>query len=86
MAMSKKDFISLADRIRAFEQTGGFDSRKQAQRLIDMLADFCQSQNPRFMRERWLGYIDGENGKNGGQVKTAGRKLPTGHFSREVQQ
>jgi hypothetical protein len=34
--------------------------------LINHLADFCQSQNPNFNRDRWLGYIAGTNGKNGG--------------------
>lgn len=37
--------------------------------VITCLADFCQSQNPRFMRDRWLGYIAGTCGKNGGSVR-----------------
>ena len=32
------------------------------------LADFCQSQNSNFNRERWLGYIAGTNGPNGGTL------------------
>jgi hypothetical protein len=92
MAMSKKDFIALADSIRAHNAIKRNVWGKSAERMcfnveqIEALADFCQSQNPRFMRERWLGYIDGENGKNGGTIKTAGRKPPTRHFYREVQQ
>jgi len=72
--MSKKDFIALADAIKSHEYNArimnqhynGF-SRDQ----IEMLADFCQSTNPRFNRERWLAYIAGECGPNGGRVKKA---------------
>ncbi len=85
MAMSKKDFIALADAIRQHNRfEHGLDVFNE--KHISVLADFCQSQNPRFMRERWLGYIDGENGKNGGTIKTLRRKSPTGHLYREVQQ
>ena len=35
---------------------------------IAVLAQFCQSQNSNFMRERWLGYIAGINGPSGGKV------------------
>ena len=34
--------------------------------MIGVLADFCQSQNPRFNRARWIAYINGECGPNGG--------------------
>jgi hypothetical protein len=68
--MSKKDFIALADSIKAHNKWAGLDDispfRKQH---IDVLADFCQSQNPRFKRDRWLAYIAGECGPNGGSVK-----------------
>ena len=30
------------------------------------LTGYCHEQNPRFNRERWIGYIKGENGPNGG--------------------
>jgi hypothetical protein len=33
----------------------------------DVLADFCRTQNPRFDRERWLDYIAGKCGPNGGK-------------------
>jgi hypothetical protein len=39
--------------------------------VIDILADFCKAQNRNFDRARWLGYIAGENGPNGGKVKRA---------------
>ena len=57
--MSKKHFIALADHIRL----SGLFSEKQ----IESLADYCQSQNPRFNRERWIAYIRGECGPNGGR-------------------
>lgn len=33
------------------------------------LADFCKSQNGAFKRDRWIAYINGECGPNGGEVK-----------------
>lgn len=32
------------------------------------LADFCKSQNSQFDRERWLNYIAGTHGINGGKL------------------
>ena len=70
MAMSKKDFIALADAIREhnrIEQNAmGVDAHLFTAVHLDTLARFCKSQNFNFMRDRWLGYIAGENGKNGG--------------------
>jgi hypothetical protein len=69
--MTRKHFIELADVIRdanknQFPQDGppifGYNA-------IQNLAHFCARQNPCFDRERWLGYIAGTNGKNGGKVK-----------------
>jgi hypothetical protein len=37
--------------------------------MRDALADFCKAQNPNFNRDRWLDYIAGKCGKNGGKVK-----------------
>jgi hypothetical protein len=39
---------------------------------IQAVADFCAAQNPRFDRARWLGYIAGECGPNGGKVARNG--------------
>ena len=72
MAMSKKDFIALADAIKAHNEFKRDVWGKNAERMcfnveqIETLADFCQSQNSRFMRGRWLDYIAGKCGKNGG--------------------
>ena len=68
--MTKKHFIALADYIREHNSSGyvgrpGFNLF-DAQH-INSLAAFCQSQNSNFNRKRWLGYIAGTNGKNGGK-------------------
>ncbi len=68
MPMSKKDFIALADKIRSHNHyAGNDDSRKFTDVHLDLLVEFCRSQNPRFMEDRWLGYIRGENGPSGGK-------------------
>jgi hypothetical protein len=67
--MTKKTFIALADVIRRENQmTKVTEHDPFAYRAITALADFCQSQNPNFNRERWLAYIAGECGPNGGKV------------------
>lgn len=63
MSMTKKHFIALADKIK--EQRLNKFSYDQ----LCILADFCYAQNTRFNRSRWLSYIAGECGKNGGKVK-----------------
>jgi hypothetical protein len=60
--MSKKHLIKLADAIKA--------NREQfTEGAIIALANYCQSENPRFMRGRWLSYIADECGPCGGKVK-----------------
>lgn len=59
--MTKKHFIAFADHIKTrlpYVYTT---------ETLESLADFCQSQNPLFKRERWLEYIAGKCGKNGGK-------------------
>lgn len=65
--MTKKHFIALANTIRESTGTTG-ESAVFNRRQILILADFCQSQNPRFDRDRWLSYIAGKCGPNGGKV------------------
>ena len=36
--------------------------------MRNLLADFCGRQNPRFDRERWISYIDGECGPSGEKI------------------
>jgi hypothetical protein len=66
--MTKKHFIALADKIRQF-RTDGSGNQPFSAAQIRVLADFCKEQNPNFNHERWLAYIAGECGPNGGQVK-----------------
>jgi len=68
--MSKKDFIALADMIRTHNREFLENYRFNEMHLI-ALAEWCREQNPRFMRERWLDYIAGKCGKNGGAIKQA---------------
>lgn len=63
--MTKKHFIALADMIRNVNADTSATPFTDWQ--VGALADFCAAQNPQFNRERWLGYIAGENGKNGGK-------------------
>ena len=72
--MTKKTFIALADVIReynrgAFETGTNIASPLQfTHTQIIALADFCESQNPEFKRDRWLVYIAGTCGPNGGKA------------------
>ena len=67
--MSKKHFIALADIVRGsnYNIAGEeIENRPFSDYAIRRLADFCESFNPRFNRSRWLGYIAGTCGPNGG--------------------
>ncbi len=66
--MTKKHFIELADMIREHNRVLGCADDRFSPSQIDALANFCKAQNSNFNRERWLGYIAGTNGKNGGKV------------------
>jgi len=65
--MTKKHFIELADRLR------GLDVPEP---VMDALLDFCRSVNPAFKRARFLDYLAGRSGPNGGLVKA--RKVERG--------
>lgn len=75
MSMSKKDFIALADCIREHNEGKRQVFGKNAERMcfnqeqLDLLARFCRQQNYAFMEGRWLDYIAGKCGPNGGAVK-----------------
>jgi hypothetical protein len=71
--MSKKHFIALAKVLQTLEpiKLNQKDSRASAEhhqweQTVTAMADFCQAQNSHFMRERWLSYVAGECGPNGG--------------------
>jgi hypothetical protein len=69
--MTKKHFIALADNIKAHNKVSthntGFVAFTDDQ--LGTLVDFCLAQNSRFDVARWLGYIAGTNGKNGGKIQ-----------------
>jgi hypothetical protein len=62
--MSKKHFIALADAIKTANADPNFPHFDARQ--IETLANFCRFSNPMFNRERWLAYIAGTCGPNGG--------------------
>ncbi len=67
-AMSKKDFIALADAIKNMS-VGPEEKRNIAEGLCSTL----RASNPRFMKDRFMGYVMGENGPGGGAVKPIGQ-------------
>ncbi len=70
--MSKKDFIALADMIREHNQLAVHNGDTMFDHNhIATLAEFCEQQNSQFNRSRWLAYIAGECGPNGGTIKKA---------------
>ena len=58
--MTKQHFIALADWIRDGHRANYTDD------VIESLANFLVTQNPRFNRVRWLDYVNGKCGPNGG--------------------
>lgn len=62
--MTKQHFIALADHIK---DVNANKAHPYTFLQIQELANFCQSQNPRFDRARWLAYIAGTAGPNGGK-------------------
>lgn len=65
---SKKDFIAIADHIKHHNRIAAPENHFNDVH-IHSLADHLATTNPRFNRSRWLGYVKGENGSNGGAVK-----------------
>jgi hypothetical protein len=67
--MSKKDFVALADSIREHNRLANLNGENAfTDDQLVALARFCASQNPRFKHERWLDYIEGRCGPNGGTL------------------
>lgn len=66
--MTKKHFIALADHLRC-DILGSTLNTEDKEYIFSSLAYFCASQNNQFKRDRWLGYIHGTNGPNGGRMK-----------------
>lgn len=67
--MTKKQFVALADSIREHNRLAQFNGENAfTDDQLAALARFCASVNPRFKRERWLDYIAGRRGPNGGAI------------------
>ena len=60
--MTKQHFIALADWIRDGHRANYTDD------VIESLARFLATQNPRFNRARWLDYVNGKCEPNGGKL------------------
>jgi hypothetical protein len=63
------DYVDESERDpiqRALAESAYTRSASQWDRDVSVVARFCRSQNPAFMEDRWRGYINGENGPNGG--------------------
>jgi len=66
MSMSKKDFIALADAFRSLPQDAATWDRTE---VLVRLRDFCTAQNGAFKPDRWIDYLLGKCGPNGGAIK-----------------
>ena len=66
--MSKKHFIALADALREQKPAPHWDANKHVQWNQDVkaIADVCAASNPQFNRARWMDYVNGLCGPNGG--------------------
>ena len=71
--MSKKHFIAMANVLRYRLSRWEKDGIEYALlwEMVNDLAVFCKQANPRFNRDRWLDYIAGKCGPNGGSIKKA---------------
>ena len=64
--MTKRHFIALADAIRDHNKYCG---EQFTGRQLTTLANTFQAINPNFNRSRWLDYVAGKCGPNGGSLK-----------------
>lgn len=70
--MSKKDFIALADALRGSKPPAADPARVYRWEIdVQEIAVVLGRDNPRFNRARWLDYVNGPCGPNGGAKKPA---------------
>jgi hypothetical protein len=71
MAMTKKNFIQTADALRAARPSGTLFTEIQMEQWesqVRAMADMFEAANPQFKRDRWLNYVYGRGGVNGGPI------------------
>lgn len=66
MSMTKRDFIFLADVLKKHRAA---TLSTTADEVVEVLADALAAEYPLFKEDRWLDYIAGRCGKNGGVPK-----------------
>lgn len=67
--MTKKHFIALADSIIEHNRSAKLSGETAfTPGQLATLARYCLSENPRFLRARWLSYVAGECGPSGGVI------------------
>jgi hypothetical protein len=66
--VSKKHFIALADMIIRYNRPPCYHGQPFTEDQLKALASFCSDQNSRFDYQRWISYINGECGPNGGKA------------------
>lgn len=68
--MSKKNFIALADMIREHNVCARRNDQYTTFTVdqLELLARFCAKQNDSFKRQRWIDYVAGLCGPNGGAI------------------
>jgi len=71
--MSKKHFIKIAEILKASLEATSVPAspERHVREIINDFAEYFAKENPNFNRDRWLGYIAGENGPSGGRVNRA---------------
>ena len=67
--MTKKDFIALADCLKAAKPGLNWVSNNMVQWELDCkaVAKVCKASNGAFKADRWFAYINDECGPNGGK-------------------
>ena len=64
--ITKKQIIKIADTIKDIARDA--DGLIELSLVVDKFADYLAAQNPNFERERFIAYVNGECGPNGGAV------------------
>lgn len=68
--MTRKNFVALADDIRVHNAAAKRSPMYTAftNDQLEMLAQFCENQNIKFDRDRWLNYVQAGLYSDGGTI------------------